>query len=249
LTFAKKFAADKAIGPAFIVLSDAAAAFQLPHDPRQKFIWAGGLTLKETIEYFAKREMLLTTSTAAKAVSPEAAAANKALLVRLHDTGITTPVDLNGLIALLSAGASALDPVVMSIFDEGIAAFQAYAADSIADLVSKTPAVHYTALYRALMAACDAEDARRAGMSEPERADLPPVTEVAGVLRNAVPGLPWADELAPQFRMRHPLHFHSSTKTFHFASAAHRRAAKALLETMAATELASKQAAEELTVM
>jgi hypothetical protein len=225
---------DNKVLKCIVILSDANAAFHLKEGGRQEYLWVGGMTLAETTAFFNKRGQLPTEEgTAAHALAPEDAAANKALIARLHDAGVATPFALDkcaGVLPPADANASARDPAVVAAVEAVILDAQKAASSSVKDLAAANPAMPYRAVYRALLAACDAEDARRAGLSEDARAKLPPVTETAGTEREDVAGMPTAAKIAPQFKEHHALHFHPDTKTFHFASAAHRHAAKKWLE-------------------
>ncbi len=114
-------------------------------------------------------------------VPPEDAAANQALLKRMHEAGVTLPLELLQLAEALPAHASARDPAVAVVVEQAVTGVQRSAARAVSRLVAENPTLPFPALFRALLAACDAEDARRVALSEEGRATLPPVTAVAGV--------------------------------------------------------------------
>jgi hypothetical protein len=128
-----------------VILSDANAAFQLPqNEPRQKFLCVGGMTLAETTAIFNQRgKLLMEDSTAAHALAPEDAAANKALLARLHESGVTTGLVLSHCAAALPAGANARDPAVAAVVEAVILDAQVQAAADVADLAAANTAMPY----------------------------------------------------------------------------------------------------------
>jgi hypothetical protein len=226
----KSLSSDYDACSAIAVLSDANAAFSLTSDrARQKFLWVDALTLSEATEFFAQRGKLLTRSTPTQTVTPEEAAANKALIARL--AGFFVILDLHAMCKALPANAMATTSDVMDKVNEQITAAQLQAKSAINDLVAlgadNTPRpVAYPDLFRALLAACDAEDVHRASLSEEERAKLLPVSQVIGVEQTTVPAFPAVRIIVPHLKLCHALRYHLNTATFHFASEAHRQAAK-----------------------
>jgi hypothetical protein len=221
LAVLKSLASETTACTGILVLSDADAAFQLKWEPRQSFLWVGGMTAAETLDFFNKRGKLLTTA----AVAPATAAANKALIMRLFDTATSYPLILEVLENKLPAGATALDPAVVQAVEQRMSNYQNGADDMVKYLILKNLDVPYQAMYRELLAACDAEDARRAALPEKERAALLPVTEVVGI----EPAVEITD-IAPQIKERPALFYHPDTSTLHFASAAHRLAVKKMVD-------------------
>ena len=159
----------------------------------------------------------------------EEAAANKALIARL--AGLFIVMDFYHLCEVLPANAMATTPGVMDMINEQITAAQLQAKSAINDLVvlgvkDKDGPVAYPDLFRALLSACDAEDVRRASLSEEERAKLLPVSQVIGVEQTTVPAFPAVRIIVPHLKLCHALRYHLNTATFHFASEMHRQAAK-----------------------
>jgi hypothetical protein len=227
----KKLSSDGKSCKAILVMSDANAAFQLPSDPdRQDFLWVGGMTLAEITMYLAARGKLQTESTATKVVAPEDAAANKELIARAYYAASAKPSFFEKLGKRLPAGANARDPAVLAAVKQAIHDAHLSATRDVKGLAGDNPTVPYAAIYRELLAACDVEEARRVELADSERAKLPPVTDVVGIADESLPGMPAAKFMGLQFKERHALHFHSDTDTFHFASAAHRHAAKEWIE-------------------
>ncbi len=113
--------------------------------------------------------------------APEANAANKALIASVFETIATISGKLEALLSKLPEGGSALDPAVVNVVDRYIYDKNEVAAGVVSLLALKNPKVPYLEAYRELLVACDAEETRRATLSEDERAALPPVTEVAGI--------------------------------------------------------------------